>query len=271
MRLPLYQVDAFVIDGKPFSGNPAAVVPLTSWLPDHLLQAIAAENNLAETAFFVATSDGFHLRWFTPVLEVDLCGHATLATAATLMEKLTPTLTSVRFTTQTAGPLIVRRIGDQYELDFPALPPHEISPPPGLAQALGAAPTQMLAASKNLAVFSDAATVREMKPNLDFVKQLDRDGLIVTAPSGTLGNDKSGHDFVSRYFAPHAGIDEDPATGSAHCILVPYWAKRLDKTTLTARQASARGADFSCTLKNDRVLMRGKIWFYLEGNIEIPG
>lgn len=266
MRLPLYQVDAFVIDGKPFSGNPAAVVPLTSWPPDHLLQAIAAENNLAETAFFVATGDSFHMRWFTPVLEVDLCGHATLATAATIMEKLTPSLTTVRFTTQTAGTLSVRRIDNQYELDFPALPPQEISPPPGLAQALGAAPTQMLAASKNLAVFTDAATVRAMKPNLDFIKQLDRDGLIVTAPSDT-----PDHDFVSRYFAPHAGIDEDPATGSAHCILVPYWAKRLKKTTLAARQASARGADFSCTLKNDRVLMRGKIRFYLEGNIEIPG
>ena len=266
MRLPLYQVDAFVIDGKSFSGNPAAVVPMTSWLPDDVLQAIAAENNLAETAFFVATKDGFHLRWFTPVLEVDLCGHATLATAATIMEKLTPALTTVRFTTQTAGPLSVRRIDDQYELDFPALPPQEISPPPGLAQALGTAPIQVLAASKNLAVFSNAATVREMKPNLDFVKRLDRDGLIVTAPSDT-----PDHDFVSRYFAPHAGIDEDPATGSAHCILVPYWAKRLGKTTLAARQASARGADFSCTLKNDRVLLRGKIQFYLEGNIEISG
>lgn len=265
MRLPLYQVDAFVIDGKLFSGNPAAVVPMTSWLPDSVMQSIAAENNLAETAFFVATADGFHLRWFTPVLEVDLCGHATLATAATIMEKLASSATTVRFTTQTAGPLIVRRIDDQYELDFPASPPQEIPIPPGLAQALGAAPTQMLAASKNLAVFSSAATVREMKPNLDFVKRLDRDGLIVTAPSDT-----SDHDFISRYFAPHAGIDEDPATGSAHCILVPYWAKRLGKTTLAARQASARGADFSCTLKNDRVLMRGKIRFYLEGNIEIP-
>jgi len=265
MRLPLYQVDAFVINGKPFSGNPAAVVPLTSWLPDNVLQSIAAENNLAETAFFVATDDNFHLRWFTPVLEVDLCGHATLATAATIMEKLVPSLTTVRFSTQTAGPLIVRRIDDRYELDFPALPPQEISPPSGLAQALGATPTQMWAASKNLAVLGDAAMVRNMKPNLNFIKQLDRDGLIVTAPSDT-----PDHDFVSRYFAPHAGIDEDPATGSAHCILVPYWAKRLGKTTLVARQASPRGADFSCALKNDRVLMQGKIWFYLEGNIEIP-
>lgn len=266
MRFPLYQVDAFVIEGKPFSGNPAAVVPLTSWLPASLLQAIAAENNLAETAFFVPTGDGFHLRWFTPVLEVDLCGHATLATAATIMEKLKPTLTAVSFTTETAGPLIVRRSGDQYELDFPAQPPQEIPLPHGLAQALGATPTQMLAAAKNLAVFETAATVREMKPDLHFVKKLDRDGLIVTAPSDT-----PEHDFVSRYFAPHAGIDEDPATGSAHCTLVPYWAKRLGKTTLAARQASARGADFGCTLKNDRVLMRGRARFYLEGTLEISG
>ena len=264
MQLPLYQVDAFVIEGRPFSGNPAAVVPLTSWLPDGLLQAIAAENNLAETAFFVPTGDSFHLRWFTPVLEVDLCGHATLATAAAIMEKLKPTLKTTQFTTQTAGPLIVRRSGDQYELDFPAQPPQDISLPHGLAKALGATPTQMLAASKNLAVFSDATTVRQMKPDLHFVKQLDRDGLIVTAPGDT-----PDHDFVSRYFAPHAGIDEDPATGSAHCILGPYWAKRLGKTTLRARQASTRGADFGCTLKNDRVLMRGKTRFYLEGTIEI--
>ncbi len=261
MKLPLYQVDAFT--DRTFAGNPAAVCPLPSWLPDATLAAIAAENNLSETAFVVPVGDDWELRWFTPAIEVDLCGHATLATAFVLLRQH-PERTQLRFHSREAGVLTVRADGDQLILDFPARPPAPIELPPGMVEAMGGVtPSAMLRASKNLAVFEDEATVRALKPDLGYVAGMKGDGLVVTAPGDEV-------DFVSRYFAPHAGIDEDPVTGSAHCTLTPYWAERLGKSELSARQVSARGGALRCVQAGDRVQIGGRAVLYLEGTIEIP-
>jgi PhzF family phenazine biosynthesis protein len=259
MQLPLYQVDAFA--GRLFAGNPAAVCPLDRWLPDQTMQAIAAENNLSETAFFVPSADGFDLRWFTPTVETDLCGHATLASGFVVMTALAPERSAVRFHTK-SGPLEVTRQGDRFALSLPAQPGQLCPVPQGLTEALGRAPRQMLAARKYLAIFDEEADVAAIQPDLAVIARLDRDGLIISAPGREV-------DFVSRYFAPHAGIPEDPVTGSAHCTLVPYWSKRLGKKQLTARQISPRGGELACEDRGDRVVVSGRAVLYLEGRIHV--
>jgi PhzF family phenazine biosynthesis protein len=261
MQIPIYQIDAFA--DRPFAGNPAAVCPLDAWLPDVVLQAIALENNLSETAFLVPLAGGgYHLRWFTPTVEVPLCGHATLASAHLLLNRLGAAGDSVAFETR-SGRLEVRRDGGRLAMDLPADPPRPVAAPEGLAAALGTAPREVLKGRYWLARLSDEAAVRICRPDIGAVTRLDPGNLIVTAP----GKDV---DFVSRFFAPAAGVPEDPVTGSAHCLLTPYWAARLGKTRLTARQLSARGGDLVCELKGERVVLSGACAFYMEGRIELP-
>jgi PhzF family phenazine biosynthesis protein len=261
MRVPLYQIDAFA-EG-PFSGNPAAVCPLEAWLPDVVMQQVAAENNLSETAFFVPEGDGYRLRWFTPTTEVDLCGHATLASAFVVFRWLKPDCSEVTFATQQAGPLTVSRDGELLALDFPARPPAPCPMPPGLDRALGRPPTAVLAARDYLAVYETADQIAALTPDFAAIAALDRFAVIATAP-GT-----GGVDFVSRFFAPARGVDEDPVTGSAHCTLIPYWAERLGKSRLQARQLSRRGGALSCAMRGDRVTIAGRALLYLEGIIAI--
>ena len=262
MRIPLYQIDAFATE-EPFTGNPAAVCPLEAWLPDPVMQQIAAENNLSETAFFVPEGEGYRLRWFTPTTEVDLCGHATLASAFVVFSWLTPERREVTFTTQQAGPLTVTRDGDLLALDFPARPPAPCPTPEGLATALGRPPNTVLAARDYLAVYETADDIRALTPVFAAIARLDRFAVIVTAPGS------EGIDFVSRFFAPARGVDEDPVTGSAHCTLIPYWAERLGKNRLEARQLSRRGGALSCATRSDRVTIAGRALLYLEGTITI--
>lgn len=258
MRIPVYQVDAFA--DRPFAGNPAAICPLDAWLPDAQMQAIAAENNLSETAYFVPEGDGFALRWFTPAVEVDLCGHATLASAYVLYRHLGYGKDKVRFRTMKAGDLTVTPDGDRFALDFPARPPAPVAMPAGLVDALGASPSAVMAARDYLAVFDDEATVRALAPDMAAIARLDKFALIVTAP----GEDC---DFVSRFFAPAKGVPEDPVTGSAHCTLIPYWADRLGKTTMLARQVSARGGTVHCVHRGDRVTIAGHAALFMKGEI----
>lgn len=248
MRLTQYQIDAFA--ARPFEGNSAAVVPLERWLDDELLQAIAMENNLSETAFVVPDGDGFHLRWLTPTKEVDLCGHATLATAHVLFEHLGYEKPRIRFSTR-SGDLFVERRGDRLAMDFPAQPTQPVDAPEALIKGLGLVPQAVEANVDYLVVVETEAQVRALNPNMTELSALDRRGVMVTAP----GDHK---DFVSRFFAPKYGIPEDPVTGSAHCQLAPYWEKRLNKNTLSARQISARGGDVDCEVKGDRVTLLGK-------------
>lgn len=263
MRIPIYQVDAFA--DEPFSGNPAAVCPLESWLPDERMQAIAAENNLSETAFFVAEGEAYALRWFTPGSEVDLCGHATLAAAHVIFEFLAPSRAKVEFRTK-SGLLTVERAGELLALDFPAQPARACQVPDGLLPALGREPGEVLANDRDyLVVFGSESCVRALEPDFRALAQLDRMAVCVTAP----GEMRDGPDFVSRFFAPGVGIDEDPVTGSAHCMLVPYWSERLQKTKLDARQVSARGGRLVCEARGDRVRIAGKARTYLEGTILI--
>lgn len=261
MRLPLYQVDAFT--DHVFGGNPAGVVPLERWLPDATMQAIAAENNLAETAFFVPEGEGYALRWFTPTVEVDLCGHATLASAYVICHRLNRGRTRVAFRTLKAGTLAVEKIGDELVMDFPARAARPIAAPSGLAEALGRQPVALLAARDYLAVFDSANDVAALTPDFDAVGRLDTFAVIATAP----GSD--GVDFVSRFFAPAQGVPEDPVTGSSHCTLTPYWAERLGKSKLRARQISPRVGELTCELKGERVAIAGKCVLYLDGTIEV--
>jgi PhzF family phenazine biosynthesis protein len=261
MRTPIYQVDAFA--SRRFGGNPAAVMPLQSFPDDAVMQAIAAENNLAETAFLVPEGGDYRLRWFTPVLEVPLCGHATLASAAVVMERLEPRRVSVVFHTK-SGALTVKRAGAGFVMDFPARSFEPVAVPAGFAATLGVAPREVYINVFNyLAVFESAKQVRELTPDLEGLDRLDRQGVIVTAPGD------AGYDFVSRYFAPQKGIPEDPATGAAHCMLAPYWATRLGKTAFRAYQASKRGAEIGCRLAGERVELEGSCVFYMEGQAEI--
>jgi PhzF family phenazine biosynthesis protein len=262
MRVPLYQVDAFAADEK-FTGNPAAVCPLDDWLPDAVMQSVAAENNLSETAFFVPEGEGYRLRWFTPTTEVDLCGHATLASAFVVFGWLAPWRRGVTFLTEKAGPLRVTRAGDLLALDFPSRPPQPLDMSDAMAAALGKRPTALLTARDYLAVFERAEDVAALQPDFAAIAALDRFAVIVTAP----GTD--GIDFVSRFFAPARGVDEDPVTGSAHCTLIPYWAERLGKTRLEARQLSRRGGALSCVLRGDRVTIAGRAALYLTGTISL--
>ncbi len=261
MRLPIYQVDAFT--SQLFRGNPAAVCILDEFLPDATLQAIAAENNLAETAFLVKIAPGnYRLRWFTPAVEVPLCGHATLASAFALAHRVEPAVTHFRFQTL-SGELTVARAGDLYTLDFPVRLPQPSPPRPDLAAALGATPLEHYTGAFELAVFASEADVRALQPDCRALAAIPHFALLCTAPGDSV-------DFVSRFFAPGAGIDEDPVTGSAHCMLTPYWAQRLGKNQLTARQISPRVGDLWCEAKGDRVLISGHGVLYLEGAIEVP-
>jgi PhzF family phenazine biosynthesis protein len=261
MRVPIYQIDAFT--SRRFAGNPAAVMVFPEFPDDAALQAISAENNLAETAFLVADGDGYRLRWFTPLVEVPLCGHATLASAAVVMERLEPARTNVAFETA-SGTLPVRRNGASYVLNFPARPSEPTEEPEGLAEALGARPQAVYVNQFNyMAIFDDAATLRGLAPDMAAIARMDRPGVIATAPGD------QGYDFISRYFAPAKGIPEDPVTGAAHCMLAPYWAKRLGKSDFRAFQASKRGGEVICRLLGDRVDLEGGCVFYLEGVAEI--
>lgn len=261
MNLKLFQIDAFT--SKLFGGNPAAVVPLDAWLPDATLQAIALENNLAETAFFIPHEGGsadFDLRWFTPTLEMDLCGHATLAAAHVLCRHLGHLAERIRFMSK-SGVLSVAVQGDMLTLDFPARPGKPITLPPHVADALGAVPVQVLAARDLLVVFEHESIVRGLAPDMAKISRLDTFAVIVTAPGDTC-------DFVSRFFAPRAGVPEDPVTGSAHCTLIPYWADRLGRPELQARQVSARGGELFCRHAGNRVHIGGRCVTYLEGTID---
>jgi len=260
--IDIYQVDAFARSA--FGGNPAAVCPLSDWLPDDVMQSIASENNLSETAFIIPASGNdadYEIRWFTPAIEVDLCGHATLASGCVLFEKRGFEGETLRFKSR-SGLLEVSREGDRFVLDFPSQPPRPAAFPDGIERALGVRPLEFLRADKNMAVLADETAVAAVTPDLAYIAALPGDGLIVTAE----GEDC---DFVSRYFAPHAGIDEDPVTGSAHCVLIPYWAARLDKSAMQARQISARVGDVSCRLQGDRVKIGGHATLFLEGTIHV--
>ena len=261
MRTPIFQVDAFA--SRLFAGNPAAVMPLERFPADAVLQNLAAENNLAETAFIVPEGGDFRLRWFTPAVEVPLCGHATLASAAVLLERLEPQRREVVFHSA-SGPLRVVRTDRGYSMDFPVRPIAPIDTPPALSAALGVGVVEAYINPFNyLAVVESAAALRALAPDMSAVARLDRAGVIVTAPG------EAGYDFVSRYFAPAKGIPEDPVTGSAHCTLAPYWAGRLGKTEFRAFQASRRGGELGVRLLGERVGLEGSCVFYMEGTVEI--
>ena len=255
MRLPIYQIDAFA--ARPFAGNPAAVIPLAAWLPDELMQAIAAENALSETAFFAPEGTEHRIRWFTPACEVDLCGHATLASAFVLFTELEPRRTSVTFQSR-SGPLSVAREGDLLVLDFPSRRPARVEPLPGLAEALGVVPLELWRARDLVAVLASEAAVRALSPEMTALGRLEEFAVVVTAP----GQDA---DFVSRFFAPRKGVPEDPVTGSAHSTLVPFWAERLGKAKLRALQVSPRGGELFCEAKGERVAIAGRAVKVLEG------
>ncbi|MDT0634595.1 PhzF family phenazine biosynthesis protein [Spectribacter hydrogenoxidans] len=262
-QLPLYQVDAFT--DRPFAGNPAAVVLLEQWPADTLLQAIAAENNLAETAYLVPAGSRWELRWFTPTTEVVLCGHATLASAFVLWHCRREAGDEIEFDTRHSGRLRVTREADWLQLDLPA---HDIAPsepPAALVDAMGVVPAEVRAGPNWLLRYPDAATIRSLEPDPRALSRLPDRGVIVTAPG-----DEAGVDFVSRYFAPNFGVDEDPVTGSAHCMLAPFWAARLGRDSLAARQLSRRGGFLRCEIAGDRVLVAGQAVLYMTGAITVP-
>ncbi len=260
MELPIYQVDAFA--DAVFRGNPASVCPLESWLSEETMQAIAAENNQSETAFLVPAGDGYEIRWFTPVVEIDLAGHPTLAAAHVIFTILDPSRAEIRFESRRSGALVVTRKQGRLVMDFPSHPPEPRDDLGDVAGALGAPPAEVLAARDGVAVFETEQQVRALAPDMTRVAALRVFGLIATAPGEAC-------DFVSRFFAPGAGIPEDPVTGSAHCTLTPYWAKRLGKNALHARQVSCRGGDLYCRLDGERVEIAGEAVLYMEGRIHI--
>ncbi len=262
MSLPIYQLDAFT--NQIFGGNPAAVVPLDTWLPDATMQTIAAENNLAETAFYVPTDSGFHIRWFTPTVEVDLCGHATLATAYVLFHLQNYPKDRISFESR-SGELIVCKEGDWLILDFPKDTLHkQLLSPPALLEALGeTVPVEILRGKTDfMVVLENEQQVRDLQPDVIVLSTLPARGVIVTAKGDEV-------DFVSRFFAPQSGIAEDPVTGSAHTTLTPYWADKLGKTELSALQVSPRGGVLKTKLMGDRVEIAGQVRLYLKGTIEI--
>jgi PhzF family phenazine biosynthesis protein len=259
MKIRCFIVDAFAC--KPFQGNPAAVCPLDKWLDDAVMQNIAAENNLSETAFFVPRDgSGYDLRWFTPAVEIDLCGHATVAAAFVLSSELGVSGDAVRFHSR-SGVLTVTQNGNVFTLDFPSRPPAPCTVPEALIRGLGAKPVEILKARDYFCVFPAENAVRSLKPDFALLGTLD-EKVIVTAPGVDC-------DFVSRFFAPTAGVAEDPVTGSSHCTLIPFWANRLGKEKLFARQISRRGGELFCELSGDRVLIGGKAVLYSRGQIEI--
>lgn len=263
MQLPIYQIDAFA--DAPFSGNPAAVMPLQQWLDDALLQRIAMENNLSETAFLVPRGDDFELRWFTPEVEVDLCGHATLASAHALFAHMDFSAGAVVFHTR-SGPLTVSRADDALVMDFPAPKLLPLPVDTAVAQALGAVATDAAIPDSNPSMvvyaFESEAEVAALSPDFKALLSSIEHAVIATAPG-----DK--HDFVSRFFGPQVGIDEDPVTGSAHCCLTRYWADRLGKSVFSARQISARGGEVGCELRGDRVVLKGRAVTYMTGTVSL--
>lgn len=259
MRFKLYQIDAFA--SRVFEGNPAAVCPLDAWLSDELMQSIAAENNLAETAFFVARDGGYSIRWFTPVQEVKLCGHATLASAYVLFNILGVESDKIDFDSK-SGTLSVSREDDWLVLDFPAQPPVTCETPAEIVQAFGLIPRECLKNEDYVVILENEEAVHGAAPNLGLLEKLSGRGVIISALSEEF-------DFVARFFAPSFGIPEDPVTGSAYTQLVPYWAQRLGKNRFHAKQVSQRGGELRCELSDDRVLIAGKAIKYLEGVVEI--
>ena len=260
MNYPIYKIDAFARDI--FSGNPAAVCPLEHWLPDPVMQSIAAENNLPETAFFIRDKERFRIRWFSPKCEADLCGHATLATAFVLFNELGYGNDTIFFDSR-SGELRVTRAGDGLlELDFPSQSPVPCAAPGELIEGLGRSPQEVLLADDYIAVFRHPEDVSALVPDMSLLSLLDARGVAATAP----GHDV---DFVSRFFVPKYGIDEDPVTGSVHCALTPYWSARFGKKTLRARQISARGGELFCTDRGNRIGIAGMAVKYLEGVITI--
>ena len=259
-KITIYQVDAF--SECIFSGNPAAICPLDDWLPNSTMQAIAAEMNLSETAFFIRNGDKFDIRWFTPMAEVDLAGHPTLAAAHILFRELEPGRTFVQFSTQIGDLLSVESEGDILTMDFPSRPPKPKEGIKEMGEALGACPLLFMAARDAFAVFEREEDIRRLKPDMAKLAALDYFGTIVTAPGGDV-------DFVSRFFAPRQNIPEDPVTGSAHCELIPYWAKKLNKTDMVARQLSVRGGEIYCSNNGPRVKIGGKAVTFMRGELEL--
>lgn len=263
MELPIYQVDAFT--DNVFGGNPAAVIPMAEWLPDEVLQKIAVENNLSETAYFIETPDGPYLRWFTPSYEVDLCGHATLASAYTYLALLHPDKNSVTFKTNVAGDLTITRDGDLFTMDFPARAGENMdvdTVPSFVLDALSPhKPIAVRKARDLLLVYDNETIINDITPDWSALKKYEP-WICVSAASQK-------YDFVSRFFCADDSIGEDPVTGSAHCTLTPYWAEKLRKNTFQAYQASARGGALTCTLKEDRVFISGKAVLYMKGTIHV--
>lgn len=256
----IFQVDAFT--DKVFSGNPAAIVPLDQWLSKDVMQQIAAENNLSETAFFKEKSDeSFDIRWFTPETEVNLCGHATLASAHVLFKHLGYSKNTIVFHSK-GGKLTVEKRGSEYWMNFPSNPPDPIPVPKLIPEALGLIPIYTGVNTDLLVLVQDEESVKNMKPDLAILKKMEVRGVIVTAP----GSDS---DIVSRFFAPSVGIPEDPVTGSAHTVLTPFWAKRLGKNELSARQISQRGGTLRCVLLKNRVEIGGYAVTYMSGKISL--
>lgn len=260
MKIPYYQIDAFVTE-RPFSGNPAGVCILDEWLPDDILQGIAFENNLAETAFIIPHSEYYDLRWFTPTLEIDLCGHATLAPAYLIMNVLDPKLSKVTFMSK-SGELIAKKNEDLTEINFPSRPPKSGEPIEGLIESIGANPIEVYKSRDYLFLFENEEQIRRLDPDMAKLIKTDCFAVIVTAKGEKC-------DFVSRFFAPSAGVPEDPVTGSAHSSLIPFWAERLQKNTLHAFQISQRGGELFCKHQGDRVLMAGKCKVHFEGGISL--
>jgi predicted PhzF superfamily epimerase YddE/YHI9 len=259
MRLPIYQIDAFA--SEPFTGNPAAVCPLKNWLPDATMQAIAAENNLSETAFFVPKHNGFHIRWFTPVAEVDLCGHATLAAAYVVFNDLGVNADTICFESK-SGPLRVAQEGELLVMDFPLQPPVPCQIPDEIVRAFTVKPIECLESEDYIVVFENEEDLLLAEPDLLELSKLNLRGVAITAKS-------SKYDFVARFFGPKLGINEDPVTGSAYTQLVPYWAERLGVERLHAKQLSKRGGELLCEVIDDRVNIAGRAVRYLTGEIEI--
>ena len=259
MELSLYQIDAFA--SKLFEGNPAAVCPLDAWLPDEMMQNIATENNLSETAFFVPKGDDFHIRWFTPVSEVDLCGHATLATAYVLFNILGYEKTKIVFESR-SGILTVAKDNEWLVMDFPAQPPVACDTPDEIVMAFGKTPVECLTSDDYVVVFENEKDVESADPDFEQLKKLGLRGVAITAKSNR-------YDFVARFFAPNYGIPEDPVTGAAYTQRAPYWATRLGLKKLTAKQLSHRGGELTCEIAGDRVFISGKAIKYLEGKIVV--
>lgn len=259
MKISMYQVDAFA--ERVFEGNPAAVCPLEEWLPDETLQSIAQENNLSETAFFVKEGESYHLRWFTPVVEVDLCGHATLASAHVIFEKIDKNKNEIEFRSR-SGELRVFKQEEYIQLDFPAAEIQQCEIPLEITNAFGKEPKEVWKSDDYIAVYENESDVIMLSPDFSALSELDCRGIIATAPG-------SSEDFVSRAFFPRCGVNEDPVTGSAHCELMPYWVNELGSSKLSAAQLSKRGGKLQCVLDNDRVLISGKAVSYFEGIIRI--